>query len=666
MSATLTRTVLGRQAAYARYSDLTAGNRGLDPFDSQDWEAITANDVYETTVAELRGTLRMTSLATGATSAYAIESGVTNVSDAYMQMEIAEMESSANPASYTPLTGDFRAGLALRGSAPVANTFPTDGIFVVVPGPTSTNSSPSNRATIRERVNSVDVQTINTASDTRGTTANRRIHAVLSNTTIDANNGGVGTSWSLSATGLTAGAGRPGMVVFGFGSARYLFVAQYYRCIGKDLTVNGPTLGTWYVRLLDKDNNVLVTSSAQSGGQVVIDYQVAGLLLPQTQKIQIYDGVSALVTVYPDNGVWPGDTWVYADDPTPSGVVTRTAAGLVMARLSPYITTGLSISAHATANWIGWAQNGATNLSSILLVTSTSSAYQGELNIATSFSGTTSQYLRRGARWVGAESIPSDAFFVGTMRVATNNTAASYAGAYLRSGTAPQTARVGGILGNQNASPKEHQLEEVSAGTVVQTSVESGEMQINRRARIGLWVRGTLATLRAILFRQISGPSVVVENLTGLVAPPPTAGMAVLFGSTSSGLSQFWQGMSVMTSAEITMSGPTQGVAVWGLRVRDASGQVVLESGPNVGGVATINTQTDMDIAYGRYAISVMRSVEAYDTATGDALSDRLTPAGGVWGGDTFTVASLPPANSYPESRLVHRKAGAQRLLLKR
>jgi hypothetical protein len=402
------------------------------------------------------------------------------------------------------------------------------------------------------------------------------------------------------------------------------------------LTVNGPLTKTWYVELLDKDDNVLHTSNVQISGQVVVDYEAAGLLLPLTQKIRVTDGVTPVVTVYPDNGVWPGDTWTYTDDPTPSGNVTLAEAGLLMAQLSPYIITGLSISPHATANWVGWSGNGQTNLSSILLINTTGHPYLGELNITTAFSGVTSAYTRRGARWVGSESIPSDAFFIGTMRVATDNTIASYAGVYLRSGTAPQTARVGGILANQNASPKEHQLEEVSAGSVTQTSVESGEIQINRRARVALWVRNTLATLRATVFRQISGPSVIVENLTGLVSPPPTAGMALLLGSTSSGLNQFWQGMAVMTSPEITMTGPTSG-PVWGLRVRDASGMVLLESGPHVGGVATINTQTEMDIAYGRYSISTMRSVEAYNTTTGAALSPRVTPANGVWGGDSWT-----------------------------
>jgi hypothetical protein len=338
-----------------------------------------------------------------------------------------------------------------------------------------------------------------------------------------------------------------------------------------------------------------------------------------------------------------------------------------MARLSPYIATGLSIAPHAAANWLKWSA--LPNVSNAQLVTTSTSPYLGELQVITSGSGTTPGYLRRGVLWAGAESIPSDAFFIGTMRVATDyefSTNTTFSGAYLRSGAAPQTARVGGYFVNKNVVPLEHQLEEVSAGAVVQASVESGSLNINRRARIGLWVRSTVATLRAILFRQNSGPSLVVENLTGLASPPPTAGMALLYGSTSTGLNQYWDGMAVMTSAEITMSGPTAGVAAWGLRVRDASGMVVAESGANVAGVATLNTQTEMDAAYGRYSISVMRSIEAYDTATGDTLSELITPAGGIWGGDTFTVTALPPSGGFPAARLAHRKAGAARLLFKR
>jgi hypothetical protein len=609
--------------------------------------------------------LRLQLSSSGSLSAYAVEAEIANVADCYIQM-VNAMANSSN-GTYSPTSGDIRSGLVMRGSTPVSNTLPTDAISVISPGPTSTNTSPSNRAEIRERVSSVDVQTIRTSVSVRQNFP-QRMHAVLTGTTVTANNVGGSPAWSLSATGLTGPAGRPGLIAYNeYLAVRYMYVGEYYRCSSKNLTVNGPTIGTWYVELLDKDDNVLHTSSAQFAGQVVVDYEAAALLLPLTQKIRITDGASSLVTVYPNNGVWPGDTWTYTDDTTPSGIVTRTANGLVMARRSPYIITGLSIAPWSAGEWLKWSA--LANVSGAFLDTSNNSPYLGEIRFSTSGSGTSYGYLRRGMRWDGPESIPSDAFFVGTMRIATDNefgTNTTFSGAYLRSGAAPQTARVGGYLVNKNVVPLEHQLEEVSASTVVQASVESGALNINRRARIGLWVRSTLATFRAILFRQNSGPSLVVENLTGLASPPPTAGMAVLYGSTSSGLNQYWHGMAVMASAEITMSGPTSGVAAWGLRVRDASGMVVAESGVNVAGVATLNTQTEMDAAYGRYSISVMRSIEAYDTASGDTLSDRLEPEGGIWGGDAFAVASLPPSGGYPASRLAHRKAGAQRLLLKR
>jgi hypothetical protein len=663
MAARLTRTVLGRQAAYARYSDLTT-YRGLDVFDTQDWESNNPTAVFDTaTIPQLRGSLRLALSSSGSYSNYTVEAAIADVADAYLQMEIADME-SGSPSSYTPTTGDFRAGLAVRGNTPVSNTFPTDAIFIIVPGPTSSTTSPNNRAEISERVANVFGQTIRTASDVRGSTSNRRIHAVVSGTSVEANNGGVGTTWALSGTGFVPATGRIGF--FGantFASQRLLFVAGYYRCSGKDLIVNGPTDATWYVELLDKDDNVLHTSSVQSGGQVVVDYHATNLLLPLTQKIRITDGVSPLVTVYPDNGVWPGDTWTYADDPAPSGVVTRTAAGFIMARLSSYITTGLSISPNAVADWAAWSSSGATNIVSFAVQTNAGASYPNDFRVGTTLTGTT----RRGVRWIGSESMLSDSFMVATARYGVSNVSVGSTnnGLFLRSGTAPQTARVGGVLAGANSSPQEHQLEEHVAGTTVQTSVESGATAVNRRNRFALWVRGTVATFRAIVVRQVSGPDVISETLTGLTSPAPTAGMALNMGSPSTAIDSWWNGMAVMTSAEITMSGPATGVAAWGLRVRDASGMVIAESGVNVAGVATVDTQVIMDAAYGRYSISTMRAVEAYDTATGDTLSDVLVPSGGVWGGDTFTVASLPPAGDDNRARLTHRKAGAARLLFR-
>jgi hypothetical protein len=659
---TLTRTVLGRQVAYASYALLTNGSRGLDAFDTQDWEANnTASIVYDGLEPEVRGALRLSLSSSGSFSAYAVEAGA-NVADCYMQVQIL---GNISGGVYVPTNGDVRTGIVLRGSTPAPNALPTDAICVVSPGPASLNTSPANRAEIRERVSSVDVQTIRTGADVRPTTRPTRIHAVLTGSSITANNVGVSPSWSLSATGLTGPAGRPGLIGYNeYVSVRTMNVGGYYRCLGTNLIVNGPAAGTWYVELLDKDDNVLHTSLAQSGGQVIVDYEAADLLLPLTQKIRITDGVTPLVTVYPDNGVWPGDTWTYADTPPPSGIVTRTATGLVMARLAnDYITTGLSVSVWNASEWATWTQLGGTSF--FIRQNETISSYPTEMIVLTSSSNAAPNGLRRGIRWTGA-AIPSDAFVVATVRIGTDDVVngGSNTGVLLRSGTAPQTARVGGVVAGTNTSPQEHQLEERSAGVTVQTAVESGATQVNRRTRFALWVRGTLATFRAVVFRQVSGPDVVSETLTGLTTPAPTAGVALNFGHVISGRQSAWQSIAVMTSAEITMSGPSGGV--WGLRVRDASGLVLAQSGANVAGVATLDTQVEMDVAYGRYSISTMRSIETYDTVTGDTLSDRLEPEGGIWGGDTFAVTALPPSGGYPASRLAHRKAGAARLLFKR
>ena len=147
MPAKLVRTVLGRQAAYGHYGIVTT-YRGVDAFDPQDWEANNPVVAHSSATTQLRGTLRLQLSSTGSLSAYAVEAAIANVADCYIQM-VNEMASSSN-GTYSATTGDIRAGIALRGSAVVANTLPTDVISVISPGPTSSTTNPNNRAEINQ------------------------------------------------------------------------------------------------------------------------------------------------------------------------------------------------------------------------------------------------------------------------------------------------------------------------------------------------------------------------------------------------------------------------------------------------------------------------------------------------------------------------------------
>jgi hypothetical protein len=94
----------------------------------------------------------------------------------------------------------------------------------------------------------------------------------------------------------------------------------------------------------------------------------------------------------------------------------------------------------------------------------------------------------------------------------------------------------------------------------------------------------------------------------------------------------------------------------WYMRVKNAGGTVLATSANASGGSASI------DIYGSELTLPLLVTLEVLDVAT-DALLATVTPTETLWGGDVWTLA-FP--SDYPASRLAHRKAGAQRLLLKR
>ncbi len=430
---------------------------------------------------------------------------------------------------------------------------------------------------------------------------------------------------TLSGLALVA-AGNPG--VFHDGFNQFTVVSEFYVMKDRYLTVRGPSGTGWRARLKNAGGTV-VAEATESAGVAVVD--CFGVLFPAVTRIEIDDPATATVyvAVDPRSRVWGGDEWVFNANPSTGGSVVQTAVGKLVSHEAVPVA-GIS-TAFNTADWTG----------------------SGNLTISVQGSGNLrivqATAAQSRAAWYTALSDRADVF---QQFVRTASATLQRFGLLARSATnVPLPSAMifsrRGTTASGTATDREAQLTEFVASATVQTSVAGSQFPA-LPDRISMAAVGTVAKMNGFstpTFRALSGIGLTTAGRLGFLTSHDTVS-----GSQTFEASAYY----AMTSHLVRVEGDSGDN--WIAYLLDSSGNEIAEATP-VAGVALLDCIDWM------IAMPEVHGLRVVETSTGNVLGDFSASVGRVWGGDVFVFTG---DGGYPASRLAHRKAGAQRLLLKR
>jgi hypothetical protein len=620
MSATLTRAVLGRLGSYG--ATTIANVRSA--FNAADWTA--QGDTPAVFVSSGSLVVGVTNTAGG--KAWAGNVTIGPVADAYVQARWASR-----------LRNGCVAGLISRYQGNALDYLNFGAAF-------------SNQNEVREVVAGATVQ-----SELRQplSIAAVRFQSRVTGTDFEGTPFGVGSNMTLSGVGL-ATAGTVGISYFnnnGISVNGQAVFDEFYATRNHLIKVTSGLTAGWYFNVLNAAGQIVGTSDNASGGTATINAYNRMLVLPLVASIEVREAASGnlLVSATPVETVWPGDEWTFtpAGGYNPPSGVSRLIRGTLgrLAAFSSSDTARLDVTTRFIATqWTGYANTGSVTPS-----VSTTGQPPGSLSLLTG-SGTSP----RGAMY-NALQLPVDHFILARR---FNGPGAGFMGVVARGNIVSPTANLlycNMPVGQTAAYSIVERIASVNTATSGTTANRSESFPTVH----GLWARGTLADSRQTSSTGTGSGDEAIDVALNVATIGQYGGVV---NNSNFPSSTFWSSWAAMRSAILRITGPNLGT--WQVRLRNAAGTLLYTSPSHTGGVVEINTLDEMTVLYSG-SVPLMAQIEIYEPATLTVERGPEVPNETLWGGDQWSWdVYVPPTPSYPPGRLAHRKAGAQRLLLKR